>query len=140
MQSWSIKTLILRSLGHYSSSPYSLLHVQCFCRRFSLQFQNMTNIVLEAVQELKLVKVVLTSMYWRSRWPSNEAFGWSETEIWCTYKIYQKYTSKICLINLGFSKFLSWTLLSSSSGFFFSLCVYIHSWTLFFFTESMIFM
>ena len=42
---------------------------------------------------------------------------------------YQKYTTRICLINLKFLKFLSWTL-SSSSWFFLSLCMcmYMHLW------------
>ena len=46
------------------------------------------------------------------------------SKIWWIYKVYQKYTINICLINSGFSKFLSWTL-SSSSCFFLSLCMCI---------------
>ena len=41
---------------------------------------------------------------------------------WCICNFYQKYTTKICLINLGFLKFLSW-ILSSSFWFFLSMCV-----------------
>ena len=47
---------------------------------------------------------------------------------------YQKYNTKICPINLGFSKFLSWTLFSSSWSFLslsLSLSLYICLWTLF---------
>ena len=51
------------------------------------------------------------------------------SKIWCIYKFYQIYTSKICLIKLGFSKFLSSIFSSSSDSF--SFCVYIHLWTLF---------
>ena len=54
--------------------------MQCFCHRFGLLFQNMAKIVLEKVlKELKLVKIVITSRYWRSWWQFNEAFRQSKT-------------------------------------------------------------
>ena len=34
--------------------------------RFGLQFENLVNIVLEKVVKNKLVKTVVTSMYWQS--------------------------------------------------------------------------
>ena len=53
--------------------------MECFCRGFGLLFQYMSKIVLEkVVKELKLVKAVVTSTYWRSWLPFNEAFGPSQ--------------------------------------------------------------
>ena len=53
--------------------------MQCFYRGFGLLFQYMAKIVLEkVVKELKLVKAVVTSTYWRSWLPFNEAFGPSQ--------------------------------------------------------------
>ena len=51
------------------------------------------------------------------------------SKIWCICKFYQKYTSKICLINSEFPKFFSSIFSNSSDSF--SFCVYIHLWTLF---------
>ena len=53
--------------------------MECFCRGFGLLFQYMAKIVLEkVVKELKLVNAVVTSAYWRSWLPFNEAFGPSQ--------------------------------------------------------------
>ena len=59
-------------------------------------------------------KIVYTSFNYLSRI--------SYIIIWCICNFYQKYTTKICLINLRFLKFLSW-ILSSSFWFFLSMCV-----------------
>ena len=59
------------------------------------------------------------------------------SKTWCIYKFYQ---IQICLINLGFSKFLSWTF-SSTSWFFLSVCIFIYelySIKPSYFTETMI--
>ena len=56
--------------------------MQCFYRGFGLLFQYMAKIALEkVVKELKLIKVVVTSTYWRSLLPFNEAFRPSQVQL-----------------------------------------------------------
>ena len=57
--------------------------LNCLCNVFVVDlacyFETWQIVLEKVVKELKLLKVIVTSRYWRSWWPFNKAFRWSQT-------------------------------------------------------------